>query len=93
MNEIELVNKSKFPIQNENIQKNLAEKELDLTAMLWMQHSFAAMRILLLLWLSSTIIHRRNFDTSIKVIKSTISVGFIKSKLLTVFALSPQIST
>lgn len=47
---VELINNRKAPIQDEYIEKYLAEKRLDLTAR-WMLNSFTVMRILLLLWL------------------------------------------
>lgn len=92
---VELINKRKSPIQDEYIEKYLAEKELDLTATLDAETAYKAAGFVVIAAPTNYDSKTQHFDTSaveavidlvmqynpdaIMVIKSTIPVGYTKS--------------
>ena len=92
---IELINQRKSPIQDEYIEKYLAEKELDLTATLDAKTAYSAADFVVIAAPTNYDSTTQHFDTSaveavidlvmqynpeaIMVIKSTIPVGYTKS--------------
>ena len=92
---VELINKRKSPIQDEYIEKYLAEKELDLTATLDAETAYKAADFIVIAAPTNYDSKTQHFDTSaveaviklvmqcnpnaIMVIKSTIPVGYTKS--------------
>lgn len=92
---VELINKRKSPIQDEYIEKYLAEKELDLTATLDAEMAYKEADIVVIAAPTNYDSKTHHFDTSaveaviklvmqynpdaIMVIKSTIPVGFTES--------------
>ena len=92
---VELINNKKSPIQDEYIEKYLAEKELDLTATLDAEMAYKAADFVVIAAPTNYDSKTQHFDTSaveavielvirhnpdaIMVIKSTISVGYTKS--------------
>ncbi len=92
---IELINQKKSPIQDEYIEKYLAEKELDLTATLDAKTAYSAADFVVIAVPTNYDPHTHHFDTSmvedviklvmkynhdaIMVIKSTIPVGYTQS--------------
>ena len=92
---VELINQRKSPIQDEYIEKYLAEKELDLTATLDAEMAYSAADFIVIAAPTNYDSATQHFDTSavesvidlvmkynpeaIMVIKSTIPVGYTKS--------------
>ena len=92
---VELINKKKSPIQDEYIEKYLAEKELDLTATLDAETAYKAADFVVIAAPTNYDSKTQHFDTSaveaviklvmrynpdvIMVIKSTVPVGYTKS--------------
>ena len=92
---VELINQRKSPIQDEYIEKYLAEKELDLTATLDAEMAYSAADFVVIAAPTNYDSTTQHFDTSavenvidlvmkynpnaIMVIKSTIPVGYTKS--------------
>ena len=92
---VELINQRKSPIQDEYIEKYLAEKELDLTATLEAKMAYSASDFVVIAAPTNYDSTTQDFDTSavenvidlvmqynpnaIMVIKSTIPVGYTKS--------------
>lgn len=92
---VELINKRKSPIQDEYIEKYLAEKELDLTATLDAESAYSTADFVVIAAPTNYDSQKNFFDTSaveaviklvmeynpnaIMVIKSTIPVGYTKS--------------
>lgn len=92
---VELINKRKSPIQDEYIEKYLAEKELDLTATLDAETAYKAAEFVVIAAPTNYDSKTQHFDTStvetvirlvmqynpnaIMVIKSTIPVGYTES--------------
>lgn len=92
---VELINKRKSPIQDEYIEKYLAEKDLDLTATLDAEMAYSAADFVVIAAPTNYDSSTQHFDTSavenvvdlvmkynpeaIMVIKSTIPVGYTKS--------------
>ena len=92
---VELINQRKSPIQDEYIEKYLAEKELDLTATLEAKMAYSASDFVVIAAPTNYDSTTQHFDTSavenvidlvmqynpnaIMVIKSTIPVGYTKS--------------
>ena len=92
---VELINRHKSPIQNEYIEKYLAEKELDLTATLDAESAYKDAEFVVIAAPTNYDSKKNFFDTSavenviqlvikynpdaIMVIKSTIPVGFTAS--------------
>ena len=92
---VELINKRKSPIQDEYIEKYLAEKELDLTATLDAELAYSSSDYIVIAAPTNYDSQTQHFDTSaveaviklvmqynpdaIMVIKSTIPVGYTKS--------------
>ena len=92
---VELINQRKSPIQDEYIEKYLAEKELDLTATLDAEMAYSAADFVVIAAPTNYDSATQHFDTSavesvinlvmkynpeaIMVIKSTIPVGYTKS--------------
>ena len=92
---VELINQRKSPIQDEYIEKYLAEKELDLTATLDAEMAYSAADFVVIAAPTNYDSSTQHFDTSavenvinlvmkynpeaIMVIKSTIPVGYTKS--------------
>lgn len=92
---VELINKRKSPIQDEYIEKYLAEKELDLTATLDAEKAYTAADFVIIAAPTNYDSKTQHFDTSavetvirlvmqynpdaIMVIKSTIPVGYTNS--------------
>ena len=92
---VELINQKKSPIQDEYIEKYLAEKELDLTATLDAEMAYKAADLVVIAAPTNYDSKTQHFDTSaveaviklvmhynpdaIMVIKSTIPVGFTES--------------
>lgn len=92
---VELINQRKSPIQDEYIEKYLAEKELDLTAMLDAKAAYSVADFVVIAAPTNYDSNTQHFDTSavenvidlvmkynpdaIMVIKSTIPVGYTKS--------------
>ena len=92
---VEMVNKRKSPIQDEYIEKYLAEKDLDLTATLDAEQAYSAADFVVIAAPTNYDSATQHFDTSavenvidlvmkynpnaIMVIKSTIPVGYTKS--------------
>lgn len=92
---VELINQRKSPIQDEYIEKYLAEKELDLTATLDAEMAYSAANFVVIAAPTNYDSATQHFDTSavesvidlvmkynpeaIMVIKSTIPVGYTKS--------------
>ena len=93
--QVELINQGKSPIQDEYIEKYLAEKDLDLTATLDAGMAYSAADFVVIAALTNYDPATQHFDTSavenvidlvmeynpnaIMVIKSTIPVGYTKS--------------
>ena len=92
---VELINQRKSPIQDEYIEKYLAEKELDLTATLDAEMAYSATDFVVIAAPTNYDSSTQHFDTSagenvidlvmkynpeaMMVIKSTIPVGYTKS--------------
>lgn len=92
---IDLINKKKSPIQDEYIEKYLAEKELQLTATLDTASAYSSADFVIVAVPTNYDSHTQKFDTSavetvielvlkynpnaVMVIKSTIPVGYIQS--------------
>lgn len=92
---VELINKKKSPIQDEYIEKYLAEKELNLTATLDAEEAYSAADFVVIAAPTNYDSKKNFFDTSaveevirlvmqynpdaIMVIKSTVPVGYTKS--------------
>lgn len=92
---VDMVNQHKSPIQDEYIEKYLAEKDLDLTATLDAEKAYSAADFVVIAAPTNYDSSTQNFDTSavenviglvmkynpeaIMVIKSTIPVGYTKS--------------
>ncbi len=92
---VEMINRRKSPIQDEYIEKYLAEKELDLTATLNGEEAYAQADFVVIAAPTNYDTSTKHFDTSaveavidlvmkanpnaIMVIKSTIPVGYTKS--------------
>lgn len=92
---VELINARKSPIQDDYIEKYLAEKNLDLTATLDVKMAYSAADFVVIAAPTNYDSSTQNFDTSavesvidqvmsynpnaIMVIKSTIPVGYTKS--------------
>ena len=92
---IELINQHKSPIQDDYIEKYLAEKELELTATLDMKKAYSVVDFVVIAAPTNYDSMTQHFDTSavetvidlvmesnpdaIMVIKSTISVGYTKN--------------
>lgn len=92
---VDMVNQHKSPIQDEYIEKYLAEKDLDLTATLDAEKAYSAADFVVIAAPTNYNSSTQNFDTSavenviglvmkynpeaIMVIKSTIPVGYTKS--------------
>lgn len=92
---VELINKKKSPIQDEYIEKYLAEKELNLTATLDAEEAYSAADFVVIAAPTNYDSKKNYFDTSaveevirlvmqynpdaVMVIKSTIPVGYTKS--------------
>lgn len=92
---VELINNRKSPIQDEYIEKYLAEKELDLTATLDAKLAYSNANFVVIAAPTNYDSHKNFFDTSavesvielvmeynpnaVMVIKSTIPVGYTKS--------------
>ncbi len=92
---VDLINQRKSPIQDEYIEKYLAEKELDLTATLDAEAAYSAADFVVIAAPTNYDSHTQKFDTSavedvirlvlkvnpdaVMVIKSTIPVGYTRS--------------
>lgn len=92
---VELINKKKSPIQDEYIEKYLAEKELNLTATLDAEEAYSAADFVVIAAPTNYDSKKNYFDTSaveevirlvmqynpdaVMVIKSTVPVGYTKS--------------
>ena len=92
---VELINQRKSPIQDEYIEKYLAEKELDLTATLDAEMAYSAADFVVIATPTNYDSTTQHFDTSavenvfdlvmqynphaVMVIKSTIPVGYTKN--------------
>ena len=81
---VELINNKKSPIQDDYIEKYLAEKELDLTATLDGETAYKDAEFVIIAAPTNYDSKKNFFDTSaveaaIMVIKSTIPVGYTKS--------------
>ncbi|MCD8131107.1 MAG: nucleotide sugar dehydrogenase [Lachnospiraceae bacterium] len=92
---VDLINRRKSPIQDEYIEKYLAEKELDLTATLDAEGAYSAADFVVIAAPTNYDSHTQKFDTSavedvirlvlkvnpdaVMVIKSTIPVGYTRS--------------